>query len=344
MSTAEHRGQRATYRAPLRIDLAGGTLDIWPVYLQLRDPVTVNVAIARYAEATLVAGGPAPARGSLASRLFAAIPGRPVGIETRVDCPRGSGLGGSSALCVAIARALFDERNGRATPQDVFRLVRDVESQHIRTPTGDQDYLAAIHGGCSAIRFGAGGATVTRIRSAEAELGRRLVLFYTGVPHFSGINNWAVFRAVFDGDRGVRSRLQSIASVARDVASALEAGDLDRAGVLVGQGGATGAVSPGEHHDAGARAGVRPREAPRRDRRQGVRGGRRRGRVPLRARGRGAGTGAAPVGGGLHAPSRIRRAPRRQALQEPVVKVAVGAIGAARRCDGAGPALASRRT
>lgn len=235
MSTAEHRGQRATYRAPLRIDLAGGTLDIWPVYLQLRDPVTVNVAIARYAEATLVAGGPAPARGSLASRLFAAIPGRPVGIETRVDCPRGSGLGGSSALCVAIARALFDERNGRATPQDVFRLVRDVESQHIRTPTGDQDYLAAIHGGCSAIRFGAGGATVTRIRSAEAELGRRLVLFYTGVPHFSGINNWAVFRAVFDGDRGVRSRLQSIASVARDVASALEAGDLDRAGVLVGR-------------------------------------------------------------------------------------------------------------
>ena len=32
-------------RAPTRIDLAGGTLDIWPVYLMLEQAATVNVAI-----------------------------------------------------------------------------------------------------------------------------------------------------------------------------------------------------------------------------------------------------------------------------------------------------------
>lgn len=34
-----------TARAPTRIDLAGGTLDIWPIFLLLDQPVTVNVAI-----------------------------------------------------------------------------------------------------------------------------------------------------------------------------------------------------------------------------------------------------------------------------------------------------------
>src|SRR3990172_10027559 len=35
--------------APTRIDLAGGTLDIWPLYLFHPGAVTVNAAISRYA-------------------------------------------------------------------------------------------------------------------------------------------------------------------------------------------------------------------------------------------------------------------------------------------------------
>ena len=41
-------------KAPTRIDLAGGTLDIWPLYLFLRNPLTVNVGIDLHAEARLV--------------------------------------------------------------------------------------------------------------------------------------------------------------------------------------------------------------------------------------------------------------------------------------------------
>ncbi|HLD99088.1 MAG TPA: hypothetical protein VJB59_02450 [Bdellovibrionota bacterium] len=40
-------------RAPTRIDLAGGTVDLWPLYLFLNDPVTVNVAIDLFAEARI---------------------------------------------------------------------------------------------------------------------------------------------------------------------------------------------------------------------------------------------------------------------------------------------------
>ena len=40
-------------KAPTRIDLAGGTLDLWPLYLFLRNPLTINLGISLFAEATI---------------------------------------------------------------------------------------------------------------------------------------------------------------------------------------------------------------------------------------------------------------------------------------------------
>src|SRR5215467_8524195 len=40
-------------KAPCRVDLAGGTLDIWPLYLYHSNAVTVNFAVDRYASCTL---------------------------------------------------------------------------------------------------------------------------------------------------------------------------------------------------------------------------------------------------------------------------------------------------
>ncbi|MEO5971485.1 MAG: hypothetical protein ABIQ95_16295 [Bdellovibrionia bacterium] len=50
---------RISSRAPTRIDLAGGTLDIWPLYLFVANPITVNLGINLYAEVTLVQGSAA---------------------------------------------------------------------------------------------------------------------------------------------------------------------------------------------------------------------------------------------------------------------------------------------
>src|SRR5258707_703558 len=38
-----------TAKAPCRVDMAGGTLDIWPLYLFHPGAVTVNFAVSRYA-------------------------------------------------------------------------------------------------------------------------------------------------------------------------------------------------------------------------------------------------------------------------------------------------------
>jgi D-glycero-alpha-D-manno-heptose-7-phosphate kinase len=44
---------KITSKAPTRIDLAGGTVDIWPLYLFLDRPVTLNLGIDLFAEASL---------------------------------------------------------------------------------------------------------------------------------------------------------------------------------------------------------------------------------------------------------------------------------------------------
>ena len=48
-----HRLVKLYSRAPTRIDLAGGTVDIWPIYLLLRQPITINLGISLFAESHL---------------------------------------------------------------------------------------------------------------------------------------------------------------------------------------------------------------------------------------------------------------------------------------------------
>src|SRR5438874_9605757 len=56
---------RIEARAPTRIDLAGGTLDIWPLYLFHPGALTVNCAITRYASCVIETQSGGPKRGSI---------------------------------------------------------------------------------------------------------------------------------------------------------------------------------------------------------------------------------------------------------------------------------------
>src|SRR5689334_12269069 len=52
-SAGGHNIMKITAKAPCRVDLAGGTIDIWPLYLFHRNAVTVNFAVNRYASCVL---------------------------------------------------------------------------------------------------------------------------------------------------------------------------------------------------------------------------------------------------------------------------------------------------
>jgi D-glycero-alpha-D-manno-heptose-7-phosphate kinase len=259
--------QRVEARAPTRIDFAGGTVDLWPLYLLHERPLTVNAAITLYASAVIeTAEGTgieviSRDRGT-SCRLRAEDHGQDVGAELEfivrlvrhflgsraagvgevgarvvTDCraPAGSGLGGSSTLGIALAAAL-DRHAGRGLDRErLLYVTRAIETQVLGIPSGEQDYHPALHGGALALHYTVEGTKVERLPVDLRELRRRTVLVDTGVSRNSGVSNWDIFKRHLDGDRGVRSSLQAISDAAHQVREAILAGDWDGAGTAVGR-------------------------------------------------------------------------------------------------------------
>ncbi|HEY7676513.1 MAG TPA: hypothetical protein VIG69_05550 [Candidatus Methylomirabilis sp.] len=244
--------------APTRIDLAGGTLDIWPVYLFHPGAVTVNVAIDRrawcrvetghagvrieskdtlaQAEGATVAdviGGGALSLVAFILRALRIETGVKVVTQSRV--PAGSGLGGSSALAVTIAAAASAAVGRPLAAEGLWPIVRDAEAQAIAVPTGVQDYLAAIHGGVLGIDLEPGALRTARLATDPARVEECLLLVDAGVTRFSGINNWEVFKGQIEGAPGVRESLSAIASVAERVRDALLASRYGDVGPLMAE-------------------------------------------------------------------------------------------------------------
>jgi D-glycero-alpha-D-manno-heptose-7-phosphate kinase len=244
--------------APTRIDLAGGTIDIWPLYLLLGGTETINVAIDLYARCRLEPGGEGYTLVSrdTGARIHAAtleeldrdrtleLVARlvrffnpPPGLTVTTECaaPPGSGLGGSSALGIAVAGALNALTNAGYDLEHLRTVTTNVETQVIRVPAGLQDYYPALYGGLNAIRLDIPGVAVEPLAVDPEEIERRLVLAYTGLPHFSGTNNWEIFKAHIDGDAGVAERLGCIATTSARMRAALVGGNLDAAGHVLGE-------------------------------------------------------------------------------------------------------------
>jgi D-glycero-alpha-D-manno-heptose-7-phosphate kinase len=250
---------RIEARAPTRIDLAGGTLDIWPLYLFHSGAVTVNCAITRYASCAIqVRRG---AKITLESRdtrrlerfgslegLFRAHryrlpllahlvrhfqPRRAFSLTTDSEAPAGAGIGGSSAMAVAICAALDRLTRAGLSREDWIHISRDVEAIVINVPTGTQDHYPPAFGGASAICLDVGGERRQALVVDLDKLQSRLALSYTGKPRQSGINNWQVYQAHINGDRNVRRNLAEIAAIARAMRSALERNRWNEAGRLM---------------------------------------------------------------------------------------------------------------
>ena len=239
--------------APARVDLAGGTLDLWPLHVLHPGSVTVNIAIDRRAtcrvrrgesgvrlvapdrEVDLRADFARELRTDPRTALVAALveeicPDAPVEVEFLSGVPFGSGLGGSSALAVAVAAALTRMAGASLDGGGGVELVRDVETRVLGKPAGVQDYYSAFGGGLHCLWFRTGRTVAERHEVDPAEWDRYLTLFDTGAAHSSGMNNWEVFRRRLEGDARVTRSLDSIAAAAREMAAATRKGDFPAMG------------------------------------------------------------------------------------------------------------------
>jgi D-glycero-alpha-D-manno-heptose-7-phosphate kinase len=238
--------------APTRIDLAGGTLDLWPLHLFFDNPPTLNAAIDLYASVELTARRDKTIiiesrdLGRKAKfRNLAALPERhplvlliklvrfyqpKTGLHLVTDCqaPAGSGIGGSSALNIALNGALNRFTKRRYNHGQMIEIARNIETQVINVPAGTQDYYSAMYGGVQTIRPGMVKIERQHLPMDLKDLNRRFVLCYTGQPHHSGINNWSVYKKVIDGNPKAYKNLSRIAEVARRMEKSLEQGQLTR--------------------------------------------------------------------------------------------------------------------
>ena len=250
---------KITAKAPCRVDLAGGTLDIWPLYLYHANGVTVNFAVNRYTSCTVTTRTDSKiilrsidlkseeAFESLselqsATKYKLALPAylvkffapeTGVEIETHSEAPAGAGISGSSSLMITLSSALNKLTKRGYSLEQIREVAQNIEAQIIRVPTGCQDYYPAMYGGVSAIELRADGLHRRALPVDFEELNQRSVLAYTGEPRNSGINNWEVTKAHIDGDKKVFKNFARIAEIAVNMRKALEAGDWNETGKLV---------------------------------------------------------------------------------------------------------------
>jgi D-glycero-alpha-D-manno-heptose-7-phosphate kinase len=243
-------------RAPSRIDLAGGTLDIWPLYLLIDDAATVNVAIDLYAETSLQSARDTfqvrdPGRGieaeSSSTSELEKIPGaeiagtllrffdfvEPVVLETRTLAPPQSGLGASSALGIAIAGALNAATGTRYGRLELIEVVKDVEARILGVPTGTQDHYPPVFGGACCLWWGLGAVRREPLHLDPEIFEGRFLLAYTHQPHRSGMNNWEVVKRFLDGDPTTREALRRIGRIAADMRDALKQRNMEQVEILI---------------------------------------------------------------------------------------------------------------
>ncbi len=245
--------------APTRVDLAGGTIDIPPLFLFHEGAATVNFAVSMLAHCRIetrdddhiilesidqkqsfettvgdIASLKDEPRLELLSKLvYFFQPTTGFHMTTKSEAPAGAGLAGSSTLNIACIGALNKLVGDRYTPDRFIPIAAAVECQVIKVPTGYQDYYSAQYGGVACIHFSPAGMERELLDIDVATLERRIAVCYTGEPRNSGTNNWELTKRHIDGDQELFDLFDGIRDTSLDMRTALLTNDWDAVGEIL---------------------------------------------------------------------------------------------------------------
>jgi D-glycero-alpha-D-manno-heptose-7-phosphate kinase len=245
--------------APTRVDLAGGTIDIPPLYLFHEGAATVNFAVNLLAKCRIETRSDDKIIlesidrrekvesslsniDDLANELRLALPCKLVhffkpivgfNLTTESEAPAGAGLAGSSALNIACIGALNRLVGNRYDESRFITIAANVECQVIRVPTGFQDYYPAQFGGAMCLHFRPDGITREPLEIDIETLDKRIVICYTGEPRNSGTNNWELTKRHIDGDLELFNLFEGIRDTSLKMRQAILAGDWERIGEIL---------------------------------------------------------------------------------------------------------------
>lgn len=253
--------------APNRIDLTGGTLDIFPLYILLGTSITINVAINIFSNCQLE---------NISENEYLELEIRDLNriykikdinqikdlsetkliyesfrtlnienlkgykITTFNEAPLKSGLGASSALLITIIKNLLKINKSLYTnynDYDIIDTASFIEAKVLHTLTGKQDYIAAIYGGINVIFFDKNQYVIEKINQQELikNLENHIVLAYSGFEHESGNLNWKVVKNVLDKELETINKLKKIQEISEDLYELISTNDIEKIGLLIKQ-------------------------------------------------------------------------------------------------------------
>ena len=245
--------------APTRVDLAGGTIDIPPLFLFHEGASTVNFAVDLLAkcrietraddvielvsidrqvelESSLAKIGDLknePRLELLAKLVYFFKPETGFTMTTESQAPAGAGLAGSSTLNIACIGALNKLVGNRYAPERFIPIAANIECQVIKVPTGFQDYYSAQYGGTASIHFSPEGIEREALEIDTKTLQERTVVCYTGEPRNSGTNNWEMTKRHIDGDKEIFDIFEGIRDSAINLREALLVSDWNAVGEIM---------------------------------------------------------------------------------------------------------------
>jgi len=243
------------YKSPTRVDLAGGTLDLWPLYNFVHGAQTINLAIDIWTSAEITTSANASvsiqsldynqewtfnhAKDFFTSAdakvsLFQAVL-RPFYkmypqkfekgfvLKTKSESPIGGGLGGSSSLVISMLKAFaqWTEHVFKDSHELVF-WAHNIEAEVLNTPTGTQDYYPAVSGGLNFLTYATQGISQSITDPSKTPLVDHFLLVNTRRSHHSGLNNFEVLKSCVLKEKKVINALHKIKKISDDLAVVLQ--------------------------------------------------------------------------------------------------------------------------
>ncbi len=245
--------------APTRVDLAGGTIDIPPLFLFHEGASTVNFAVSMLAHCRIETRDDdaivlssidrnvsfetsldmmhelknEPRLELLSKLVYFFKPETGFNMITESEAPAGAGLAGSSTLNIACIGALNKLVGDRYSPEQFIPIAANIETTVIKVPAGYQDYYSAQFGGVASIAFRPDGIVREPLNVDTRVLEDRIVICYTGEPRNSGTNNWEITKRHIDGDKELFDIFEGIRDTACDVREAMLGSRWDDVGEII---------------------------------------------------------------------------------------------------------------
>ena len=243
-------------RSATRIDLAGGTLDLWPLSALVENAATINCSINCFTEVSFT---PSKALSitvespdfktnfqfeslntflkatdnklSLLKESFKTMesPERGLGEwHLKSESPAGSGLGGSSSLVISILKVMEQLEVKTSSDEILIEKAKNTESRVLKTPAGIQDYFSPVEEGLNFITYKSSGFKRRKMNKAFDFIKSRLTIIDSEIKHHSGMNNWEILKKFIDGDKKVIGALNEISQITHDLKEALEEEDIEK--------------------------------------------------------------------------------------------------------------------